>query len=179
LAAAFVLAAALAAPLVERSIAILHSPHEHLHFSDSKEFLGSSAHAGFGVREAVNFLIAVARQEGPIVLLTDPIWGPPADAMFAFLNQRHGIQVYEAWWMQLSETYPIMPLHGRAELVKSHYERTKSGSLDLGQLKRVFYVTDTNYYPPEVVKIRQPTAQLLASFAKPNHHQAVTIYRLK
>jgi hypothetical protein len=164
-------------PMLVQSVAIVRDPKTNLSPHDSGYFLGTYAHAGFGVREAIDFLIAES-QRGPFVLLTDPIWSVPADAMFPYLNFKHGIRVYEAWWTQLSGTHPIFP-HGTVDLLKSQYERVKAGKLDLTKLDRVYYITDTNYYTPEAVKIRQPDAQLLKRFPKPGNQSFVDVYRLK
>jgi hypothetical protein len=166
------------APVVLRSLAMLASPRERLHADDATGFLGSSAHVGFGIGEAVEFLEAEAVARGPFVLLVDPIWGPPADAIVAFLNQRHGIRALEAWWTQLSGTHAILPA-GSAAVLRSHYERVEAGKIDFRALPRVFYVTDTNYYTDAAVKVRQPDAQLVASFPKPDGKNAIHVYRLK
>ena len=71
-----------------------------------------------------------------------------------------------------------MPL-GPAELLKSHYEREARGKLDFRKVGRVFYITDTDYYPPEAVKVRQPSARLVKRFPKPENGQSIDIYRLK
>ncbi len=165
------------APMLVQSVLILRDPKKNLSPHDSGYFLGTYAHAGFGVREAIDFLIGES-ERGPFVLLTDPIWSVPADAMFPYLNFKYGIRVYEAWWTQLSGTYPIFP-HGTVDLLKSQYERVKAGKLDLTKLKRVYYITDTNYYTPEDVKIRQPDAQLIRRFPKPGNTYFVDVYRLK
>lgn len=165
------------APMLVQSVAIVRDPKTNLSPHDSGYFLGTYAHAGFGVREAIDFLIAES-QRGPFVLLTDPIWSVPADAMFPYLNFKYGIRVYEAWWTQLSGTYAIFP-HGTVDLLKSQYERVKAGKLDLTKLERVYYITDTNYYTPEAVRIRQPDAQLLKRFPKPGGEYFVDVYRLK
>ena len=65
------------------------------------------------------------------------------------------------------------------ELIKSQYERVKAGKLDLTSLDRVYYITDTNYYTPNDVKIRQPDAQLIQRFPKPGGQYFVDIYQLK
>jgi hypothetical protein len=168
----------IAGPVLLRSLAMLASPGTRLHPDDASGFLGSSAHVGFGIREAVEFLDAEAQTRGPFVLLVDPIWGPPADAIVTFLNQRHGIRVYEAWWTQLSATHAILPA-GSADVLRSHYERVESGKIDFHALPRVFYVTDTNYYTDAAVKVRQPDAQRVASFPKPDGEHAINVYRLK
>ncbi len=168
--------AVLAAPMLWRDAGMLTEPERGLHISDAEGFLGDHAHVGYGIAEAVDFLRQEARS-GPFVLLTDPIWGPPADALFPFLNQRDGIRVFEAWWTQLSPTHPILP-QGEAEVLRSHYERVSAGNVDFRQIPRVFYVTDTHYYSREAVKVRQPNAQLVASFPKRNGH-SIDVYRLK
>jgi 4-amino-4-deoxy-L-arabinose transferase-like glycosyltransferase len=166
------------APVSLRSLAMLASPQTRLHADDASGFLGSSAHVGFGIQQAVEYLEAEAVNHGPFVLLVDPIWGPPADAIVAYLHQRHGIQAHEAWWTQLSGTHPIMP-GGSADLLRSHYERVQAGKIDFRAVSRVFYVTDTNYYTDAGVKVRQPDARLIASFPKPDGKNAIHIYRLK
>ncbi len=164
-------------PMLVRSMAMLGNPAEHLDPYDREGFLSSHAHAGFGNREAVDYLREESKN-GPFVLLTDPIWGPPSDTMFPYLNHYEGIRVYEAWWTQLSGDHPILP-QGRAEIIKSHYEREKSGVIDFSRVGRVFYVTDTNYYTPAAVHVRQPDARLVKSFPKPNRTDSIDVYRLK
>jgi 4-amino-4-deoxy-L-arabinose transferase-like glycosyltransferase len=166
------------APVLLRSLSMLASPLTRLHPDDASGFLGSSAHVGFGIREAVAYLEAEADNGGPFVLLVDPIWGPPADAIMTFLNQRHGIQAYEAWWTQLSSTHAILPT-GSADILRSHYERIEAGKIDFHAVQRVFYVTDTNYYTDGAVKVRQPDARLVASFPKGDGKNAINVYRLK
>ena len=175
---AFTLAGLVAVgPLLYRAGGVLTSPRDHLYREDGGNFLGSSGQTGFGVREAVDYLTAESRN-GPFVLLTDTIWGPPADPMFAYLNEKHGIRVYEAWWTQQSSTFPILP-RGRAEVLRSHYERVEWGTVDFSQLRRVFYVTDTNFYTRAAVQVRQPGAQLAATFPKPRGEHSIDVYRLK
>ena len=166
------------APVLLRSLSMLASPLTRLHPDDASGFLGSSAHVGFGIREAVEYLEAEAHNGGPFVLLVDPIWGPPADAIMTFLNQRHGIQAYEAWWTQLSGSHAILPT-GSADVLRSHYERIEAGKIDFHAVQRVFYVTDTNYYTDGAVKVRQPDARLVASFPKGDGKNAINVYRLK
>jgi hypothetical protein len=166
----------LAAPLY-RDARMIASPESGLHPADAAGFLGDHAHVGYGIADAIAYLEDQARQGGPFVLLTDPIWGPPADALFPYLNDRLGIRVYEAWWTQLAPNYPILP-PGGAEVLRSHYERVKAGNVDFTRAKRVFYVTDTHYYSKEAVHVRQPNAQLVAGFPKKNGH-SIDVYRLK
>jgi len=168
----------IAGPMLYQSYGMLTAPRSFLHERDIYYFMRSIGHVGWGVREAIDFLEQEAKREGGFVLLTDPVWGPPSDAMAPFLNQKHGIRVYEAWWTQLAPDSPIMP-RGRAELIRSHYERTKMGEIDFSREARVYYVTDTAYCPPEAVKIRQPTARLLKRFPKPENNQSIDVYRLK
>jgi len=165
-------------PLAYQSFGMLLDARDSVHPADAEGFLGASAHVGFGIREAVDLLRNEARGNGPFVLLTDPIWGPPADALFPYLNRRYGIRVHEAWWMQLSGTHPILP-QGPADLIKSHYEREKAGVIDFSRVERVFYVTDTNYYTKAAVRVRQPGARLVASFPKPGGEHSIDVYRLK
>jgi hypothetical protein len=70
-------------------------------------------------------------------------------------------------------------VNGKVELIRSHYERTSGGALDFTQVERVFYVTDTNYYNQQAVHTRQPGAQLMASFPKPNGRDSIDVYRMK
>ena len=176
--AAALAALLIAGPMLYQAGGMLRAPRAFLHERDIFYFMRSIGHVGWGVREAIDFLEQEAKREGGFVLLTDPIWGTPSDAMAPFLNQKHGIRVYEAWWTQLSPDSPIMP-SGRAELIRSHYERTKMGEIDFSREKRVYYVTDTAYYPPEAVRIRQPGATLLRRFPKPENGQSIDVYRLK
>ena len=168
---------AVAGPMLYQSAGMLLAPRRFLHQEEITRFLGSGAHAGFGIREAAAYLIEESRQGG-FVLLTDPIWGPPADAMFPYLNQRYGIRVYEAHWMQRSGDHFILP-PGQAVVVKSHYERVAAGRVDFSKIRRVFYVTDTNYNSQAAVAVRQPGAKLVASFPKPNRKDSIDLYRLK
>ncbi len=166
-----------AGPMLYEARGMLRAPRDFLHATDADGFLGSHAHVGFGNREAVNYFVAESRR-APFILLTDPIWGPPADAMFPYLNQRHGIRVYEAWWMQLSGNHHILP-RGRTDIMKSQYERVKAGVIDFSQVPRVFYITDTYHTPKAAVRVRQPDAKLIQSFRKPDGKHSIDIYRLK
>ena len=168
----------IAGPMLYQSRGMLTAPRAFLHERDVHYYMRSYGHVGWGVREAIDFLEQEAQREGGFVLLTDPVWGTPSDAMAPFLNEKHGIRVYEAWWTQLSSNSPIMP-PGRAELIRSHYERTKMGEIDFSREDRVYYVTDTAYYPPEAVKIRQPGATPLRRFPKPEDGQSIDVYRFK
>ena len=127
----------IAGPMLYQGHGMLTAPRAFLHERDIFYFMRSIGHVGWGVREAIDFLEQEAKREGGFVLLTDPVWGTPSDAMAPFLNQKHGIRVYEAWWTQLSSNSPIMP-PGRAELIRSHYERTKMGEIDFSREKRVY-----------------------------------------
>jgi hypothetical protein len=170
-------AAFLAGPMMARTWMILNNPKDNISPHDSGYYFGTYSHAGFRVREAIDWFLAEAHRNGPFLLLTDPIWSVPADAMFPYLNEKNGIRVYEAWWTQLSGAHPIMPL-GTVDTLRSQYERVKGGKLDFAEERRVFYITDTNYYPHQAVMIRQPSAQLVKSFDKGAGY-ALNIYRLK
>ena len=171
-------AALVATPMLFRTWMVLNDPKDNISPHDSSYYFGTYSHAGFGVREAIDFLRAEALRNGPMILLVDPIWSVPADAIFPYLNDKYGIQVHEAWWTQLSPTHPIMP-NTEVDLMRSQYERVKAGKLDFRKVERVFYLTDTNYYTPEAVHVRQPTAQLLVQFVKPGGGFSVDVYRLK
>ena len=166
-----------AGPMARQSAAVLRNPKENISPGDSGYFLGTYAHTGYGVREAIDFLISESRK-GQFILLTDAIWSVPADAMFPYLNHQHGIRVHEAWWVQLSATHPIMP-NGKVELLRSHWERVKGGELDFRSVKRVYYVTDTNHNKYQDVMARQPTARILRRFPKPGGEYFIDVYRLK
>lgn len=176
--AAGLAALTLGGPVLYQAGGMLAAPSSFLDAEDVKNFLGSGPHAGWGIREAIDYLGGEAKKNGGFVLLADPIWGPPSDALFPYLNHKHGITVHEAWWTQNSGTYPIF-VNGKVELIKSHYERTSGGALDFRQVERVFYVTDTNYYNQQAVQTRQPGARLVASFPKPNGRDSIDVYRMK
>ena len=177
-AAAIVAGFLVVGPFVFRTAGILSDPQKGLTPDDAGRLLGSSVHVGWGVPEAINFLEREA-QAGRFVLLTDPYWGVPADMAFAYLNQRHGIQMYEAWWTQIEgKRYPVMPLGG-VDVFKSHYQRVGDGRVDFRKARRVYYITDSHYMPPRMMRIRQPGAQLLRSFPKPDGSHSVDVYRLK
>jgi hypothetical protein len=167
----------LAGSLAVQSTGLVLIPQRYLHVDDAEQFLGSNPYAGWGVRDAVNYLRHESHK-GPFVLLTDPYWGPPADAMFPYLNKQSGIEVHEAWWLQLSKSAPILP-QAEMAVMKSHYERVKGGELDFRAIPRVFYVTDTGYASTAEVLNRQPDARRVASFKKPNGVDSVDVYRLK
>jgi 4-amino-4-deoxy-L-arabinose transferase-like glycosyltransferase len=174
---AVLLAALVAGPMLRKALGVIRSPAESLYIEDSRTFLGSGPAAGFGIREAADYLLAEAGK-APLVILTDPIWGPPADAIFAFLNERQGIRVYEAWWTSISPRYPIIP-PAPVEVLKSQYERVAAGVLNPAVLGRVYYVTERYYMPPAAVRLRQPGAELVASFPKPGGRDSIDVYRLR
>ncbi len=165
-------------PMLVRTWAVLNDPANNISPHDQGYYFGSYSHAGYGVREAINFLRNEALTNGPFLLLVDPIWSVPADAIFPYLNKKYGIRVHEAWWTQISGDHAIMPL-AEVDLMRSHYERIPEGTLDFRQETRVFYLTDTNCYRPEAVAIRQPTAKLIKRFVKPRRDHSVDVYRLK
>jgi hypothetical protein len=161
-----------------RSIAILVAPQRHLHAVDVDHFVKANCYSGYGVRDAAEFIRATARKDGPLILLTDPVWGLPADAMFVFLNGRDGVTVHEAWWIELSNRYPLLPA-GPVSLMKSHYERVYGGSVDFDRVRSVLYVTDTAYVSVEDVRRRQQNATRIATFRKPGSVESIDVYRLR
>jgi hypothetical protein len=167
-------AAVLCVPLLLGTRELLSPPHTRLNFIDHAEFLSSGPFSGYGIREAVAYL----KKSGPMVLLTDPIWGTPADAFYPYLNHRHDIRVYDAWWTQLSDREPLLP-RGRREVMKSQYERVSAGFVDFDRISRVFYVTDTNYHTPADVLLRAPRAKPVVRFVKPNGIDSIDVYRLR
>jgi len=166
-----------ALPAIMKSLCLVRTPRDCLHSEDAQTFLGSGPPSGYGIPEAVQYLKNEARQ-APLVVFTDAVWGPPADAMFAYLNERSGIRVYEAWWTTISPEYPIIP-PAPVEVVKSQYERVPAGLLDARTLSRIYYVTETHYNPPAAVRKREPAARHLVSFFKPNGINSIDIYRLR
>lgn len=166
-----------ALPVVGKGLGVVARPEQYLYLEDVRTFLGSGPAAGWGIREAAEFLRSEARR-GPITVLTDPIWGPPADSIFVYCNGRDGITVYEAWWTSIAPDHPILP-PAPVELVKSQYERVPAGLLDPRLLDRVYYVTETQYYPRSAVQLRQPNARHVVSFPKPNGRNSIDIYRLR
>jgi len=160
-----------------KGIGVLRDPERNLYLEDARTFLGSGPAAGFGIVEASNFLLNEGTK-GPLVVFTDAIWGPPADAMFAYLNERNGIRVYEAWWTSIGPNYPILPL-APMEVLKSQYERVAAGVLDPRTLERAYYVTENFYNSADAVHKRQPQAERVASFLKPNGRESIDVYRLR
>lgn len=171
------LAALAAVPMLVKAAGTVTNPQEYLYTEDARTFLGSGPAAGWGLREAAAYLRNEARA-GPLTVFTDPIWGPPADAVAAYLNGRDGIQVFEAWWTTISADHPILP-PVPVELVKSQYERVSGGMLDPRTLSRVYYVTETHYNPPDAVRRRQPGARLQFSLPKPGGRNSIDVYRLR
>ncbi len=170
-------AAVVAGPAMKKGLCVVRKPVECLYLEDARTFLGSGPAAGFGIREAADRLLAEAGKTG-LTLFTDATWGPPADAMFAYLNERNGIRVYEAWWTTIAPNYPIVP-PAPVEVLKSQYERIAAGVLNPAGLGRVYYLTETFYNPPAAVAAREPGAQRIASFLKPNGRDSIDIYRLR
>lgn len=169
--------AALAALLLTMSLRIVYAPQAGMAWADSTYYFSDSPAAGWGLEQVV----AAVRQEargGPVLLLTDPIWGTPADALFAYLNGRDGVRVAEAWWLEADPNAPLIP--GReVEVWRSHYERTPGGSIDFSRYRAVFYATVTNYRRPEEVAARAPGARRVLSVPKPGGAQSLDLYRLR
>jgi hypothetical protein len=167
----------LAAGLSIQSWTFLTNPALAMQAHDADEHLGSGGFSGAGIAEAIRFLEAQSPPDG-FTLLTDPIWGPPADAMYPYLNGKAGVRVYDAWWMQLYDIHPILPREPKL-VMKSQYERVPAGIVDFPSLKRVFYVTATNYNKPSQVAAREPGAQLIGRFPRPNGTESIDVYRLR
>jgi hypothetical protein len=159
-----------------QSARILRMPESALHERDADEFLGSSPYSGSGVRDAIAWLRAEARH-GPMTILADPWWGPPTDAVFAYLNENDGIKVYEAWWLQLEGKYPLVP-RGEMPVWRSQYQRVSAGEIDFSSLARLYYVTDTNYQTPAEVYSASPAAWLIRRFPKHGGREFIDVYRL-
>lgn len=173
-----VLTVVLLAVAAARSAAILWNPGRFLHPLDIAHFVTANPYAGYGVREAAQYIKTVARNERPLVVLTDQVWGLPADALFVYLNGRHGIEVHEAWWLDLSTNEPLLPA-GPIALMKSQYERVYGGSIDLRSGGSVLFVTDSLYLAAADVQRRCPPARRIASFPKPGGMESIDVYRLK
>jgi 4-amino-4-deoxy-L-arabinose transferase-like glycosyltransferase len=174
---ALALTAAIAAPALMASCVMLRNPRNQLHAIEVDEFLSSGPYSGYGIAEAVAYL---KKESGamPVTVLTDPLFGTPADAIHAYLNLWRGDRVYDAWWLQLSARQPILPA-GLTEVMKSQYERVSAGAVDFSRLTRVYYVTDTNYNKPAAVLKRDPGVRLEARFVKNNGLDYVDVYRLR
>ena len=112
------------------------------------------------------------------MVLTDQVWGLPTDALFVYLNERNGIEMHEAWWLDISPNFPLLPA-GRTALMKSQYERIYGGSIDFRRSGPVLYVTDSLYLSAAEVRRRHPPARQLASFPKPGGTESIDVYRLK
>ena len=105
------------------SLRILNDPQNEIESDDAGRKFGSYVHVAWGVPEAIDFLVSEAERQKGFVLLTDPFWGVPADMAFAYLNERHGIRVHEAWWLQAGNASSTIVPRGEIEILKSHYER--------------------------------------------------------
>jgi hypothetical protein len=173
---AAVIAAAFAAMLLQ-SKAILTRPEMALHETDADEFLSANPYSGSGVAEAIGLLRNECKSQ-PITILTDPWWGPPTDAIFAYLNQVRGTRVFEAWWMQMHGKYKLVP-PGAMPVWKSQYERVADGEVDFSATHRLYYVTDTNHNTPADVHDEAPQARLLHRFAKRGGVEFIDVYWLQ
>jgi 4-amino-4-deoxy-L-arabinose transferase-like glycosyltransferase len=160
-----------------QSVSLLRNPEVALHETDAEEFLGSGPYSGAGVLDAIACLRAESRL-GPLTVLTDPWWGPPADAVFAYLNQVDGTRVYEAWWLQREGEYPLVP-EGAMPIWRSQYQRVPAGEIDFSATPRLYYVTDTNYHTPAEVKKMSPTAHIVRRFPKHGGREFIDVYRVQ
>jgi hypothetical protein len=113
----------------------------------------------------------------PLALLVDPIWGLPADGAFPYLNHKHGIRVFEAWW-NTDPAQPLLPA-GEAEVVRSHYERVAAETVNFRSFQKVFYLTTTSYHGREEVQKRAPGARLHLSIPKGDGTASLDLWRLR
>jgi Dolichyl-phosphate-mannose-protein mannosyltransferase len=164
------------ASMLVHSIRILCTPETSIAMDDAHEFLGPGPYSGFGVRDAVTFLKTEARG-CPVTVLTDPWWGPPTDAVFAYLNQVNGIEVYEAWWLQAGAVYPLLP-SGFVQVWKSQYQRIPSAAINFSAVSGLYYITDTAYHTPADIHVLDPSARLIRRFAKHSGREFIDVYRL-
>jgi 4-amino-4-deoxy-L-arabinose transferase-like glycosyltransferase len=160
-----------------QSARILHLPESALHERDTEEFLSPNPYSGSGVLEAIRLLRSKAQNE-PITILTDPWWGPPTDAVFAYLNEFRGTKVYEAWWLQLEGEYGLVPAGGMP-VWKSQYQRIACGEVDFSLTANLYYITDTNYFTPVDVRALSPDARLLQRFPKRGGQDFIDVYKLR
>jgi 4-amino-4-deoxy-L-arabinose transferase-like glycosyltransferase len=165
-----------AAGCAVRSWQIVESPKMGLSKADAGLFCGSHPFAGFGVKQAVLYLREAINDPSAAVLV-DPYWGTPSDAIVAMLS-RAGTPVIEAWWLELPDRQPLVPLE-ETVLMTSHYERISSGICDFRRYKVIYFVTDTGYFNVRSVFERCPTATIEACFLKPNGTDAIVVYRLR
>ncbi len=163
-------------PMLVRSLGVVLDPAEAIWPSDARYYFGTHAHNGQGMGEAIAAVRAEAG-EGPLALLVDPIWGLPADGAFPYLNQRHGIRVFEAWW-NTDPAQPLLP-GGEAEVVRSHYERVAAGTVDFRSFQKVFYLTTTSYHSRDEVRARAPGARLALSVPKGDGTASLDLWRLR
>jgi uncharacterized membrane protein len=159
-----------------QSSRILRTPEVSLARDDADEFLGFGPYSGSGLPEAIAFLRAEARG-GPEIILTDPWWGPPTDAVFAYLNQRDGIEVYEAWWLQPGVSYPLLP-RGFMQVWRSQYQRIWIGAVDFSRVSRLYYLTDSAYHIEKSVPSLDRSARLVRRFRKRRRNEFIEVYLL-
>ncbi len=164
----------LAGIMALQSALMVARPRTLLQPDDASEHLGSGPFSGAGIREAVEYLGNQARQ-GARAIITEPVWGPPSDAIHAYLSDRDGIRVFDGWWLQLSSKRPVVP-RAPIEFMKSQYERVAGGTVDFSKFRRIYFVTATNYERPKQVYLREPGALLVARFFKPNRIDSVDVY---
>lgn len=162
--------------LLGRSVHLISSPDHWLHPSDAQEFLGAGPYSGSGVRQAIAYL-GTQTGKSPIYVLTDPYWGPPTDAVFAYLNQRNGIGVYEAWWIESEDPYTLVP-NGPIPVWRSQYQRIADSAIDFTRVSPLYYVTDTGYRTPGDVIALAPNARLVQRFPKRSGNEFIDVYLL-
>ncbi|MBI5426932.1 MAG: glycosyltransferase family 39 protein [Nitrospinae bacterium] len=136
-----------------------------------------SEYSGYGIKEAVDFFVGVAREK-PVVVFVTETWGMPGDALHLYLRDRPNIQVYEAWWFT---TMPVVPANiEKFKVFKSKYDRGYTATLNMSDLKNkeVYFVDRDHVSPPAVLMERNPNLKRIRSFKKLEDGHSFSVYRL-
>jgi len=160
-----------------QSLRIVLAPASALANDDASYYFTDRPNAGFGLNQVVRRVLEQA-DNGPVLVLTDAIWGTPADAVFPYLNRKQGVRVHEAWWIDSDPPGPLLPGQG-AEVWRSHYERVSAGRIAWNDYRAIYYVTLTNYRQREDMLARAPGAEIELSIPKPGDREALDLYRLR
>lgn len=175
---AYALLAFAAASFAVRTIGVIFRPQQALAETDVLYYFSDAPNAGYGVNQAAAAIFEIARREGRTLVLTDPIWGTPADAIITYVNQRGNVEAREAWWAEQDRSGPLLPGPG-VEVWKSHYERVSDGPIRFDDYAAILYVTLTNYRSEQEVAARAPGGRLELSVPKPGGRQSLNLYRLR
>lgn len=157
---------------------ILARPSRALASDDASYYFTDRPNAGFGINQVIGQIFNTARAEGRTLVLTDPTWGTPADAIIAIANRRGNVEAHEAWWIRQDPGGPILPGRG-AELWTSHYDRQPAATIEFSNYAAIYYVTITNYHSRDEVKRRAPYSSLEFSVPKPGGQESLDLYRLR